>query len=228
MYCKNCGFKMNDGDSFCTNCGYQNYGNSAISNMYNNKTTEKQDNANVGLVILSILFPIVGLILFLSTKNDTPKAAKSYGIGALVSSILRLVILIICIICAFYAYKYATKEYINNNWNEFLFDDEDIEYFDYAVSNYVKLASGKFYQDIYSDKEITSKCYDIDELEQSDYYDGSIEVSLIDGKTHFIIWLTDYEYFISGIDYEEYNKSMIQYGSHVERSCIEEKGHNSL
>ena len=41
--------------------------------------------------ILSFIFPIVGLVLFLVWKNDKPTVAKSCGLCALVSFILSFV-----------------------------------------------------------------------------------------------------------------------------------------
>lgn len=54
-----------------------------------------EDRANVGLVIVSVLFPIVGLILFFVKKKETPKAAKAYIIAAAISFGVCLLINII-------------------------------------------------------------------------------------------------------------------------------------
>lgn len=54
-----------------------------------------EDRANVGLVILSVLFPIVGLILFFVKKKETPKAAKAYIIAAVISFVVVMIINII-------------------------------------------------------------------------------------------------------------------------------------
>lgn len=229
MYCKYCGFKMKEGDTFCTNCGTKN--NSDNNDNRNYYQPETEDKANVGLVILSVLIPLVGFILFLSTKDANPKSAKSYGKGALISFIIRIVFCIIAFALAFYAFDYATEEYNNGNWDSSIFDDyydDDIEYFDYAVTNYVSLAKGKFYEDLYSDNTLTSKCYDIDDLEENSYYDGSIEVSLVDGDLHIVVWLTDYDYYISAIDYNDYSINKIEEGSEVEKSCASSSIQNSL
>lgn len=50
-----------------------------------------QDKANVFLVIVSFLIPIVGIILFFVEKKQTPKAAKAYLIAALVPIALSFV-----------------------------------------------------------------------------------------------------------------------------------------
>lgn len=54
-------------------------------------TPPQEEKANVGLAILSFIIPLVGLILFLTKKNDKPKTAKACGICALVSFLLGIV-----------------------------------------------------------------------------------------------------------------------------------------
>lgn len=65
----------------------------------NNQDEEK---ANVGLVILSILVPAVGLILYCTQKSDKPKSAKSYGKAALISAIVCVVLSIAGAAASFY------------------------------------------------------------------------------------------------------------------------------
>lgn len=55
----------------------------------------KEEKASVGLAILSYLIPIVGLILFLTKKDDKPKTAKLCGKCALASVIINVVLSII-------------------------------------------------------------------------------------------------------------------------------------
>lgn len=54
-----------------------------------------EEKASVGLAILSYIIPLVGLILFLTKKDNRPKTAKACGICALVSFILNIAISII-------------------------------------------------------------------------------------------------------------------------------------
>jgi len=66
------------------------------SNKNQSDFTELSDNvndkANVGLVILSIIIPIAGLILYFSKKKHSYKSSKIYGIAALFSIIVGVVI----------------------------------------------------------------------------------------------------------------------------------------
>jgi uncharacterized membrane protein YvbJ len=49
------------------------------------------DKSSIGFAILSFFIPLVGLILFLVWKKDTPMKAKSCGKGALIGFILSVV-----------------------------------------------------------------------------------------------------------------------------------------
>lgn len=55
---------------------------------------ETPDKTRVGLVIVSFMFPIVGLILFFTKRKKQPKAAKSYIISAAISMALYVISLI--------------------------------------------------------------------------------------------------------------------------------------
>lgn len=58
-------------------------------------TTQPPEKASVGLAILSYLIPIVGLILYLTKKDDKPKTAKVCGKCALASFIINIAITVI-------------------------------------------------------------------------------------------------------------------------------------
>ena len=49
-------------------------------------------NANILLVILSFLFPIVGIILFFVKKNDNAQAAQSYLYAGIAGFVLGLLL----------------------------------------------------------------------------------------------------------------------------------------
>lgn len=56
------------------------------------------DASSIGWAILGFCVPIVGLILYLIWKDDTPLKAKSVGTGALASVIVSVVLSIVAII----------------------------------------------------------------------------------------------------------------------------------
>lgn len=90
MYCSKCGFEINDEAIICPKCGCYT----------NNQLKEKdvlEDNISVGLVILSILIPIVGVILGIinlcSKKTKSGTAYMIIGVVAWVvySSIFKMI-----------------------------------------------------------------------------------------------------------------------------------------
>jgi len=53
----------------------------------------EQNETNAGLVILSVLIPIIGYILYFKKKDDFPSVAKNYLWSALAGSIIGFLIL---------------------------------------------------------------------------------------------------------------------------------------
>lgn len=72
-----------------TNSDYSYYNQNNMNATPNN---QKADSSSVGFGILSFFFPIDGLILFLVWKGETPRKAKSCGIGALIGVIFNIVV----------------------------------------------------------------------------------------------------------------------------------------
>lgn len=77
-FCSKCGKEIEEWAAMCPHCGAQ--------------TTDKKipqvpaedDTVNPLYIILSILLPIVGIILWAVQKDKTPHAAKTYLITGLV------------------------------------------------------------------------------------------------------------------------------------------------
>ncbi len=72
MYCKNCGSEISKEAYVCPKCGAK------------VKDAKQEDKPSVGFNILALLFPIVGLILYFTWKNNTPNKAKSILTCALI------------------------------------------------------------------------------------------------------------------------------------------------
>ena len=136
MFCRECGKMIQEGSKFCIGCGTKvepitmknnavrekevntndktttvvdsntnaiNYGNkNNVSNQVN-----ANDKRSIGLNIVSFLVPLVGLILFLVMKKETPKKAKAIGISALVGYILSIVVSVVFCI---YIYGFVMPE----------------------------------------------------------------------------------------------------------------------
>lgn len=101
-YCRNCGAQMDDESVYCQNCGANN-GNEenataqptysqSMDDINTNIHSVPADGNNVGFNILSFLFPLIGLILYLCWKNSFPLRAKGCGKWALIGFITNLVI----------------------------------------------------------------------------------------------------------------------------------------
>ena len=82
-FCKYCGAQIDDNAVVCTSCGASQSTAPAVV-----------DKGGFGWGLLGWCVPIVGLILFLVWKDTKPKTAKAAGIGALVSTILAVVLYI--------------------------------------------------------------------------------------------------------------------------------------
>ncbi len=79
-FCTHCGKQLMDEAVICTGCGCS---VETKSTTVGQTTSSEQDKANVGLLILSILLPLVGIILWPVKHKETPKAAMTYGIVAI-------------------------------------------------------------------------------------------------------------------------------------------------
>jgi len=229
MYCEKCGNLLNNNDNFCENCGHQ--------TKNNNQIFSKKDKSNIGLNILSFFFPLVGFILFLCFNSTNPKKSKGCGIGALIGFITGIVlwgvlfILLILFSTEHNDYNenyYETKEEYEFFDDYYEYDDYNLYYFSYMIDYYSKLARGKYFEELYYDNNLTSKCYNIDELEENNYYGGSIQVNFNNNNLEIIIWLTNNQFYVDGINSESYNLNDIKLGNKVVLACQNTNKNNSL
>ena len=82
-YCSKCGKELFDEAVICVNCGCAVESSASLPN--------RKDAPNTGFAILGFFFPIIGFILWLVMKDDTPLKAKSAGKGALIGFIVSIV-----------------------------------------------------------------------------------------------------------------------------------------
>ncbi len=78
-YCSTCGKEIHENAVVCPHCGCQ------VSPAYD-------DTPSMGLNILSLLIPIVGLVLFCVNYSNKPVSAKSYGLWALIGVVASFVL----------------------------------------------------------------------------------------------------------------------------------------
>ncbi len=91
MYCKNCGTEIDDKAVVCVNCGAQ---------QQEITQTGGADVPSTLLKVVCFLVPLVGLILFLTMKDNQPISAKAYGKFALIGFIVGIVLSIIASIAS--------------------------------------------------------------------------------------------------------------------------------
>ena len=86
MFCKNCGKEIDDNAVICVHCG--------VATGVNN-TVVNDEHASTALKVVSILFPLVGLILFLVYNEKQPTKAKECGKFALYGVAISVVLFLI-------------------------------------------------------------------------------------------------------------------------------------
>ena len=79
-FCSKCGKEIMDEAVVCPNCGCA----VVAPNQYN-PVNRADDEVSVGLVILSILIPLFGVIYWPVKHKETPKKAKACGIAGIIS-----------------------------------------------------------------------------------------------------------------------------------------------
>lgn len=81
-YCQQCGSQLVDQTVVCPNCGC------TVQEPIN----QQEDKPSTGLNILSFLFPLIGLILYLCFQKATPVRAKAIGKWALIGFVVDVVL----------------------------------------------------------------------------------------------------------------------------------------
>ena len=88
-YCSKCGKEIMNEAVICVHCGCP------IEGAQNpNQVIREEDKVSVGLCILSVLFPIFGIIYWPVNHKRVPKRAQACGCYALASFIVALGFLI--------------------------------------------------------------------------------------------------------------------------------------
>lgn len=83
MYCSKCGSQIPDNSKFCPHCG-------------NGIGAGNSDDSGSGLwILIGLLVPLVGLILYLVWADSKPKTARQVGKGALIAVCIASVLALI-------------------------------------------------------------------------------------------------------------------------------------
>ena len=85
-FCQHCGKEIMDEAVICPGCG--------CSVQTNNTQVAEVDNSvSAGMVILSVLIPLVGIIYWPVKAKTRPKCAQACGIAAIISWVISFLIL---------------------------------------------------------------------------------------------------------------------------------------
>lgn len=104
MICRKCGSEIREDAKFCPSCG--------------ENVEKKKGRANVFLVILSVIFPIVGFILFLAKRKSDPKNSKSCGIACAAGMIVWMICIVTVLVLPFFlVFNYFDNIFDNYNKN---------------------------------------------------------------------------------------------------------------
>ena len=97
IICKHCGCQMSDKSEACPVCGAlrqdSSYQDENIPILTKNK--KPKDAILWVLLILSLIFPLLGVVLFFVHKRKRPSAAKGFLIWALYGIALRLMVFLV-------------------------------------------------------------------------------------------------------------------------------------
>ena len=147
MKCSKCGTSFGSDMKFCPNCGQPIENIATVNSSFNNDSSigastimaqgstmtpnfqsgvvNNSERVNVGLVILSCLFPIIGIILFFVNKKKQPKNAKACGLGALISIIVSVVLTLMIVIPIVNDVIDTAKGSIDYNEEENIIEEEN-------------------------------------------------------------------------------------------------------
>lgn len=107
MYCKYCGKQLDDNTMVCPYCGVQtgvvqiipaqlNYGYQQNNQQY---AQNELDEVNVGIVVLAVFIPIVGIILgAVNMGNGKKKSGKAYLLAGVIAVGVEILIPILLLI----------------------------------------------------------------------------------------------------------------------------------
>ncbi len=83
-FCQHCGKEIMENAMICVNCGC------AVQES-NQTIISPNDQVSVGLVILSVLIPLFGIIYWPVKHKETPRKAKACGIAGIISWVVGII-----------------------------------------------------------------------------------------------------------------------------------------
>jgi len=86
-FCRHCGKEILDEAVICPNCGC------SAQDTNTAQVTAVDESVSVGLVILSVLIPLFGIIYWPVKAKTRPKCAVACGIAAIISWVFNFIVL---------------------------------------------------------------------------------------------------------------------------------------
>lgn len=83
-YCQRCGAEVNENAVVCVKCGC------SIQ-----QAKEVDNSVSAGLVILSVLIPLFGIIYWPVKAKERPKCARACGIAAIISWVVYILFVMV-------------------------------------------------------------------------------------------------------------------------------------
>lgn len=95
IYCQKCGTQNPEIAAFCNKCGadLKRLSNDRTDAVYQTAAVNNEDSAGVGWIILALLLPIVGFILYFVWKSNYPKKASHILVAAIIGFVVNFIIL---------------------------------------------------------------------------------------------------------------------------------------
>ena len=101
-FCTNCGNPVNPNADICVSCGFLIH--SPINTQTQSTNSEFDELLDIGLLILSIVFPIIGFIIGAVKRIDDPLKAKRYTKAASISLAVEIAVFAVIVFIFFLLY----------------------------------------------------------------------------------------------------------------------------
>lgn len=176
MYCKNCGNKLNEGESFCTECG------TPCRQHETPPPSSQNQPKNISLVIgiiacclcfipfLSIPLAIVSIIIGKEYKKTTGNKTAGTTLGT-ISLILSILVIILSILAIVFFINWVEEYEETDNYQEKIYDyyNQAKESFDIKGYSW----TGNDNSVLYLNKDLTYTWYQNDTVHNDNYYSGT-------------------------------------------------------
>ena len=97
-YCGNCGKQIDDKAVVCVHCGCETgyaLEQRQVAAQIQQPTVDNESGASAGQLVLSTLFPFVGIIMFCVLHSTKPKAATNCLVTGLIAWVIATIILLL-------------------------------------------------------------------------------------------------------------------------------------